>query len=92
MDEHEAASMSGSSVSGPLLDSLKAELLRIPVSAWVNASKRAADHRIKGEARLADIYVEIANQLVAEGYASDPDSGQLGCATRQHYITGVMGD
>lgn len=74
------------------VDAIKAELLRIPVSAWHIASQRSAAARLAGNVGLADVYLRIANELRDEGYGPDLETGEPGPKTKAHYVTGVLGD
>jgi hypothetical protein len=86
----DVVSVSTSDVSH--LQSLKDELLRIPGSAWSKADKWAHDARQQGNDDLAAMYQEIADQLAAEGYAPDPETGQLGPTARKYYEDRVLPD
>lgn len=71
-------------VSSDAIRRFKAELLRVPVSAYANALKNSDEHRMQGHEEVADTYAAVAAELKAEGHAPD-ESGNLGHATAAHY-------
>jgi hypothetical protein len=66
-------------------DVLKHNLLRIPLTAYRHAVRSAEDAGESGDEDLSVVYRNIAEQLIQEGYAPDPSTGDMGPATRAYY-------
>ncbi len=76
------------------VESIKADLLRVPVSAY-NRARHALDMLTKDphpdDVQIA-LYRQVVESLAADGYAPDLAAGQPGPATQSYYANEVTNE